>query len=76
MRTPTHPQPTPTRRLATHNYIRRTLIRRWLRKGTDLSTYTQTDLDRIAHRINTIPRRSLGWTTAAHHYHHAVAMTG
>ncbi|MBK6856962.1 MAG: IS30 family transposase [Microthrixaceae bacterium] len=52
------------------------LIRRWLPKGTDLSIYTQADLDRIAHRINTIPRRSLGWTTAAHHYHHAVAMTG
>ena len=45
------------------------LIRRWLRKGTDLSTYTQTDLDRIAHRINTIPRRSLGWNTAADRYH-------
>ncbi|MCB0987044.1 MAG: IS30 family transposase, partial [Acidimicrobiales bacterium] len=52
------------------------LIRRWLRKGTDLSTYTQTDLDRIAHRINTIPRRSLGWNTAADRYHAAVAMTG
>jgi len=52
------------------------LIRRWLPKGTDLSIYTQADLDRIAHHINTIPRRSLGWTTAAHHYHHAVAMTG
>jgi len=33
-------------------------------------------LDRIAARINTIPRRSLGWGTAADRYHHAVAMTG
>lgn len=52
------------------------LLRRWLPKGTDLSIHTQHDLDRIAHRINTIPRRSLDWDTAAARYHAAVAMTG
>jgi transposase, IS30 family len=52
------------------------LIHRWLPKGTDLSIHTQAGLDRIAARINTIPRRSLGWGTAADRYHHAVAMTG
>jgi len=51
------------------------LIRHWLPKGTDLSIYSQHDLDRIAHRINTIPRRSLGWHTAHDLYHQAVAMT-
>jgi len=52
------------------------LIRRWLPKGTDLSVHSTEDLDRIANRINTIPRRSLGWDTAADRYHAAVAMTG
>jgi transposase, IS30 family len=52
------------------------LLRRYLAKGTNLHTYTTTDLRNIEHRLNTMPRRSLHWNTAANHYHAAVAMTG
>jgi IS30 family transposase len=44
-------------------------------KGTDLRRYNTQDLRRIEHRINTIPRRSLNWSTAHHVYTAAVAMT-
>jgi len=39
------------------------LVRRWLAKSTDLSTYSQTDLDAVARRINHMPRRSLSRAT-------------
>lgn len=52
------------------------LIRRYVGKGTDLSRYTATDMRAIEHRINTMPRRSLHWSTAHDVYHAAVAMTG
>lgn len=48
------------------------LIRRWLPKGTDLSVHTQEDLDVIANRVNTMPRRRLDHDTAADRYHLAV----
>jgi len=52
------------------------LIRRYVGKGTDLSRFAPADLRLIEHRINTMPRRSLGWSTAADVYAAAVAMTG
>lgn len=52
------------------------IVRRYVGKGTDLSTYTTRDLKAIETRINTIPRRSLNWTTANDIYTAAVAMTG
>ena len=52
------------------------LIRRYVGKGTDLSRYDAHDLRLIEFRINTMPRRSLGWSTAHAVYHRAVAMTG
>jgi len=52
------------------------LIRRYVGKGTDLSRFCAEDLRRIEARINTIPRRSLGWSTAHDVYTAAVAMTG
>lgn len=52
------------------------LIRRYVGKSTNLATYTPHDLRRIEHRINTVPRRSLHWSTAHDVYHAAVAMTG
>ncbi len=51
------------------------LVRRYVGKGTDLNLYTPTQLHAIAHRINTMPRRSLNWATAHDIYTAAVAMT-
>ena len=44
------------------------LLRRYVGKGTDLNAYGVQDLRRIETRINTMPRRSLGWATAADVY--------
>jgi len=39
------------------------LLRRYLPKGTDLSTITQTELDDIVEEINSKPRKCLGFKT-------------
>lgn len=52
------------------------LIRRYVGKGTDLRRYGPEDLRAIERRINTMPRRSLHWSTAHQVYSGAVAMTG
>jgi IS30 family transposase len=48
------------------------LSRRYVGKGTDRSIYDQDDLDKISHRINTMPRRIFQWASAADRYNAAV----
>jgi len=52
------------------------LLRQYLPKGTDLSRYTQSQLDAIAHRLNTRPRLTLGYHTPAAKLAEIVASTG
>jgi len=48
------------------------LVRRYVAKGTNLAVYSQSDLDAISHRINTMPRRIHHWRSAAERYNPAV----
>ena len=41
------------------------LLRQYFPEGTDLSTYSQADLNRIAKRLNHRPRKTLGYKTPA-----------
>jgi IS30 family transposase len=41
------------------------LLRQYLPKGTDLGTFTQEELDAIAWKLNTRPRKSLGFKCPA-----------
>jgi IS30 family transposase len=51
------------------------LLRQYLPKGTDLSTYSQAQLDAIALRLNTRPRLTLGYQTPAAKLAEIVAST-
>ena len=52
------------------------LLRQYFPTGTDLSTYTQADLDVIALKLNTRPRKTLGFQTPGAILATSVASTG
>ena len=51
------------------------LLRQYLPRGTDLSGYSQSDLDAIALRLNQRPREALGFKTPAYKLQASVAPT-
>src|ERR1035437_2092749 len=51
------------------------LLRQYFPKRTDLSGYSQSDLDKIALRLNQRPRKTLGFETPASKLHASVAPT-
>src|SRR5712692_7005309 len=51
------------------------LLRQYFPKGTDLSGYTQSDLDKVALRLNQRPRKTLGFQTPASTLRASVAST-
>ena len=52
------------------------LLRQYLPRKTDLSVYDQADLDLIALKLNTRPRKTLAYSTPAATLAEAVALTG
>jgi IS30 family transposase len=52
------------------------LLRQYLPKGSDLSVHTQHELDLIAMKLNTRPRKTLGYRTPADTLAQTVALTG
>ncbi|WP_276946857.1 IS30 family transposase [Haematobacter massiliensis] len=51
------------------------LLRQYFPNGTDLSVYTQSDLNQVALRLNTRPRKTLGFQTPADTFKRTVALT-
>ena len=52
------------------------LLRQYFPKGTDLSSYSQRDLNAVAAKLNSRPRKTLGFKTPADTLAQAVALTG
>ena len=50
------------------------LLRQYLPKRTDLSRYAQSDLDKVALRLNQRPRKTLGFETPASRLQASVAL--
>ena len=52
------------------------LLRQYFPRGTDLSCYTQADLNKVARQLNQRPRKTLGYETPAARIQACVALTG
>ena len=52
------------------------LLRQYFPKGTDLSSFSQDDLNRVALKLNTRRRKTLGYATPADKLEVALALTG
>jgi IS30 family transposase len=52
------------------------LLRQYLPKGLDLSTYSQAKLNEVARRLNERPRKTLDYETPAQRFHQSFAATG
>ncbi|WP_093734178.1 IS30 family transposase [Sulfitobacter litoralis] len=52
------------------------LLRQYFPKGTDLSSFSQDDLDQVALKLNTRPRKTLGYATPSDRFNAALALTG
>lgn len=51
------------------------LLRQYFPKGTDLSRYTQAQLNQVARQLNERPRKTLAYETPAEKFHACVAAT-
>jgi IS30 family transposase len=52
------------------------LLRQYLPKGIDISSYSQAKLNAIARQLNERPRKTLGYQTPAEMFSQSVALTG
>lgn len=52
------------------------LLRQYLPKGIDISSYSQAKLNAIARQLNERPRKTLGYQTPAEMFSQCVALTG
>jgi IS30 family transposase len=52
------------------------LLRQYMPKGIDVSSYSQAKLNAVARQLNERPRKTLGYQTPAEMFSHTVALTG